>query len=173
MKTRRLFFALWPPVQVRQSIVKTFSQFPQNFKGRIVQPHNLHVTLHFIGSVSDEIKDCMHTSAQNIKADSFAYALDCFGSFKQAKILWMGHQHLPDALEQLHQKLAVALQECGYQSEQRVYTPHVTLMRKCTHTIDAQPDFSIPWFVDEFVLVESSTDQYGVNYQVIEKYPLS
>jgi len=173
MKTHRLFFALWPPVQVRQPIVETFSQLPQSFKGRIIQPHNLHVTLHFIGSVADEVKDCMHEKAQSIQADSFAYALDCFGSFKRAKILWMGHQQLPDELEQLYQKLAVALEPCGYKSEKRVYTPHVTLMRKCTQSVDVQPDFSIPWFVDEFVLVESYTGQYGVNYQVIEKYPLS
>jgi len=32
-------------------------------------------------------------------------------------------------------------------------------------------NFSLPWVVDEFVLVESVTYQEGGEYQVIERYP--
>lgn len=181
MKTRRLFFALWPTNQVRQSIVETFSQLPQPVKGRIMQPHNLHVTLHFIGSVTEEVKNCMHTAAQTISSNSFECDLDRFGSFRRARILWMGCQTAPAELIQLHHKLAVALESCGYQSEKRVFSPHLTLMRKyvsppanqITRQIAEQIDFSIPWRVEEFVLIESITYKEGVNYQVIEKYPLS
>ena len=70
-----------------------------------------------------------------------------------------------------------AIENCDYQQEKRVYAPHVTLMRKCvnplTSQVAGQIDFSIPWFINEFVLVESHSDKQGVNYQVIEKYPLS
>ncbi|MFV9616441.1 MAG: RNA 2',3'-cyclic phosphodiesterase [Gammaproteobacteria bacterium] len=177
MKTRRLFFAIWPTDQVRHSIVETFSQFPQPVKGRIMQPHNLHVTLHFVGSVTNEMKDCMHTAAQTISSEPFECHLDLFGSFRRAKILWMGCQNVSVELTQLHQKLAVALESCGYQSENRPFTPHLTLMRKyqghLSNLIVDQIDFSIPWSVNEFVLVESHTDKQGVIYQVIEKYPLS
>jgi RNA 2',3'-cyclic 3'-phosphodiesterase len=177
MKTRRLFFALWPSAQVRHSIVETFSQFPRPIKGRIMQPHNLHVTLHFIGSVTGDVKDCMHTAAQTIRSNSFECDLDRFGSFRRARILWMGCQNVSVELTQLHHKLAVALENCGYQSEKRVFSPHVTLMRKyvtpLSNQIAEQIDFSIPWRVEEFVLIESITYKEGVNYQVIEKYPLS
>ena len=181
MKTRRLFFALWPTDQVRHSIVKTFSQLSLNDKGRVMQPFNLHVTLHYIGSVTEDVKDCMHAAAQTISSDSFECDLDQLGSFRRARILWMGCQKVSVELAQLHNKLAVALESCGYQSENRVFTPHVTLMRKylghpgkqsANQSAD-QIDFSIPWSVNEFVLVESHTDKQGVIYQVIEKYPLS
>ncbi len=181
MKTHRLFFALWPTAQVRHSIVETFSQFPQPVKGRIMQPHNLHVTLHFIGSVTQDVKNCMHTAAQTVRSNSFECDLDRFGSFRRARILWMGCQAVSVELTQLHHKLAVAIENCGYQSEKRVFSPHVTLMRKYVspfgnqmgNQVAEQIDFSIPWRVEEFVLIESITYKEGVNYQVIEKYPLS
>ena len=181
MKTRRLFFALWPTDQVRHSIVETFSQLPLNDKGHIMQPRNLHVTLHFIGSVTEDVKNCMHTAAQTIRSNSFECDLDRFGSFRRARILWMGCQNVSVELTQLHHKLAVALENCGYQSEKRVFSPHVTLMRKYLipfgnqmgNQSAEQIDFSITWLVNEFVLVESHSDKQGVNYQVIEKYPLS
>ncbi len=181
MKSRRLFFALWPTDQLRHAIVKTFSQLSQSVEGRIMQPHNLHVTLHFVGSVTNEIKDCMHTAAQTISSDPFECELDRFGSFRKARILWMGCQNVPVELRQLHNKLGVALENCGYQTEKRIFSPHVTLKRKCvspltnqiTRQIADQIDFSIPWLVNEFVLVESLSGKQGVNYQVIEKYPLS
>ena len=177
MKTRRLFFALWPTDQVRHSIVETFSQLPLSDKGLIMQPCNLHVTLHFVGSVTEQVKDCMHTAAQTIYSEPFECNLDRFGSFRRARIFWMGCNNVSVELKQLHHKLAVALENCGYQAEKRTFSPHVTLKRKVVspagHTEADQINFSIPWLVNEFVLVESHSDKQGVNYQVIEKYPLS
>jgi len=139
--------------------------------------HNLHVTLHFPGQVTEEVQDCMHHAAQSIKAEAFCLVLHHFGYFPRAKIFWMGSQNTPAELTQLHLKLGAAIEKCGFKSESRVYTPHVTLLRKCNKpgpasTFD-QADFSIPWQVEDFVLVESVPDERGVNYQVIENYPLS
>ncbi len=173
MKTRRLFFALWPTDEVRHSIVEKFSQLPQSFQGRRILPHNLHVTLHFLGARSVDEKDCMHRAAQTIKAGSFEYRLDCYGFFPKAKILWMGSREAPPGLSLLHNNLAGLIEKCGYADEKRAYAPHLTLMKKCVNPVTDQSHFSIPWFIDEFVLLESCIDKDGVNYQLIEKYPLS
>lgn len=177
MKTHRLFFALWPSAQVRHSIVEIFSQLPQPAKARLMQVHNLHVTLHFIGSVTEDIKDCLHVAAHDFSEQGsvreFELNLDYYGHFPRAKILWMGAKILPDELIRLQKNLGVALSGGGYQSDKRPYNPHVTLMRKCTKPIAVQQKFSIPWTVDEFVLVESIPGDLGVNYRVMEKYPLS
>lgn len=173
LKTRRLFFALWPSDQVRQSIVETFSGISPQMNGRVIQPHNLHITLHFIGQVTEDIKDCMHDAALSINSKSFELDLDCFGHFRRAKIFWLGCQKPPHGASQLHNKLGLALGNCGYQSEIRAFTPHITLMRKCIKPALTSDDFSILWPVNEFVLVESIPDMHGVKYQVIEKYSLS
>lgn len=168
-----MFFALWPDEQVRFSIEETLSRMPSTSGGRVVPKHNLHITLHFIGSVTDERKDCLHAAAQSVKLPSFEFQLNHFGVFSKAKIFWMGCQHVPEELLQLNQSLGEALGQCGYQQEKRLYTPHVSLIRKYRMRLDDQPVFSIPWSVNEFVLVESIIDNHGANYQVIEKYPLS
>lgn len=85
----------------------------------------------------------------------------------------MGCREASDKLTQLYNELGAAIAPCGYQQEKRHYAPHFTLIRKCANPGSVQSDFSIPWYVDEFVLVESVTHQQGVEYRVIEKYSLS
>jgi 2'-5' RNA ligase len=178
IKSRRLFFALWPGEQTRQAILETLSQLPQQSKARAIAPPNLHITLHFVGQVSAEVEDCMHIAASSINSTAFEMDMDCLGHFSKAKIFWMGCQKPPIVLTQLHKELGKALGECGHQCDERIYSPHLTLMRKCDKSdyrklIANQPHFSIPWVVEEFVLVESLIDQQGANYRVIEQYSLS
>ena len=175
-KTSRLFFALWPDIQTRKSIVEAFSQFLPPKNARVLQPHNLHITLHFIGQVTDETKHNMHLAAQKINSEKFVMDLDCFGHFSKAKIFWMGCNKPPSALLQLRDNLTNALEGCGYTPEASPYTPHVSLMRKCAEPeaiklLENSPSFSIPWSVDEFVLIESQLNQQGGSYRVIEHYP--
>lgn len=172
-KTHRLFFALWPSDQVRQSIVEQLSGLSPRLNGRVMQQQNLHVTLHFVGQVTESTKDCMHAAARSVDAEAFQLDLDKFGHFPKARIFWMGAQYLPVQLTQLHKKLGVAIEDCGFHIETRLFSPHVTLLRKCSESIPAHVNFSIPWLVEEFVLVESITYKEGVKYQVIEKYPLT
>ena len=172
IKTRRLFFALWPTDQVRQSIVDVFSRLPPKIKGRVMQPHNLHVTMHFVGQVSESTKDCMHTAARLVEAEAFQLDLDNLGHFPKAKVFWMGAQNIPAQLTQLHKKLGAAIEDCGFNADTRPFSPHVTLMRKSVNPAMKYEGFSIPWTIDEFVLVESVQDEAGVNYRVLERYSM-
>lgn len=171
-KTSRIFFALWPSEQVRQSILDASSLVTSKCKGRHVESHNLHITLHFIGQVSVEEKQCLNEAAKTIAESSLTLKLNRFGYFRQAKVFWMGMQEVPAGLALLQGKLGEALSTCAYEPENRSFTPHVTLMRKCIKPEVEQPDFTIPWLVNEFVLVESLPHASGVDYRVVERYPL-
>lgn len=138
-----------------------------------MRPENIHITLHFIGQAPEPVKDCLHAAAKSVVAKGFQLNLDSFGHFKKAKIFWMGCREFPDEVIQLHSKLGAAIEPCGYQTEKRQFAPHITLIRKCFNPGSKQTDFSIPWDIDHFVMVESVTHQEGVEYRVIEKYPLS
>ena len=172
IKTHRLFFALWPSEQVRQSIVEVLSSLPPQVNGRVIQQQNLHATLHYVGQVAESTKDCMHAAAQSVKAEAFQLNLDRLGLFPKAKIFWMGAQNTPDQLMQLHVKLGTALEDCGFVTDERAFSPHFTLLRKCRGPVPENINFSIPWRVEEFVLVESITYKEGVKYQVLERYSL-
>jgi len=171
-KKRRLFFALWPSAKVRQSIVDTAGPLLHEMDARIIAPENFHITLHFIGSVTDAEKDCLHQAARKVIFQPFDLSLDCFGFFDKAKVFWMGMQVAPAELSCLHENLGEALSACDYQPDSRPYSPHVSLLRKAGKiSVEYQP-FSINWHVDEFVLVESVSTTGGVDYRVIEKYSL-
>ena len=172
IKTHRLFFALWPSDQIRQSIVEVLSCLPAQINGRVMQTQNLHATLHYVGQVTESTKDCMHAAAQSVKAEAFQMNLDCLGLFQKAKIFWLGVQNTPEQLMQLHNKLGTALEDCGFKTDARAFSPHLTLLRKCRGPVPENSDFSIPWRVEEFVLVESITCKEGVKYQVLERYSL-
>ena len=171
--TRRLFFALWPNDDIRNLIVEEFKQLPKAKNGRQIQPENLHITLHFVGSVNEDIQSCMQKAAATVSAGCFIYHLDSYGYFPRPKTLWMGSQNMSVALTDLHNKLGEALTDCGYSAEKRLFTPHITLIRKCTQAVLPETGFSLDWVIDEFALLESKSDQHGVNYQLIETYPLT
>ncbi len=172
MKRYRLFFALWPSPWVRKAIVQTASPLLDEMHGRPIQAENLHITLHFIGSVTQHKKDCLQQAAKAVIAQPFNLSLDCFGTFRKARIFWMSAQKLPAELSLLHDHLEEALSACDFHGDERPYSPHLSLLRKGDEAGDGFPDFSINWPVDEFVLLESVTDSDGIHYKVIEKYPL-
>ena len=172
IKTHRLFFALWPSGQVRRSIGEMLSSLPAQTNGRAVQVHNLHVTLYYVGQVTESTKDCMHTAAQSVEAEGFQMNLDRLGLFPKAKIFWMWAENTPEKLMQLHKKLGTALEDCGFVTDERAFAPHLTLLRKCRGPVPENINFSIPWRVEEFILVESITYKEGVKYQVLERYSL-
>ena len=171
---RRLFFALWPQDEVRDRIVQEFKQTPQSsMNGRCVSPSNYHITLHFIGNADSELQQCLHREAQTVVADGFQLVLDFYGHFYKPRVFWLGCRHIPEPLVRFQKQLGEALSRCGYQADSRVYAPHVTLMRKLTRPGDLSPVSAIQWPVNEFVLVESKSIPQGVQYAVIERYPLS
>lgn len=170
-KTRRVFFALWPDDDVRQKIVNAFNQSPQSkLKGRIMRPENLHLTLHFIGNVSEEKLACLDQAAQIVMVDPFEITLDQYGHFDKAKIFWMGCQSMSDRLKKLHSYLGDSLAGCDYQADKRPYVPHVSLLRKVVQPGEIVDFESIDWQVNEFALIESLFTEEGVKYEVIRRY---
>lgn len=171
MDTKRAFFALWPGEALRQAVQKQFKQSEQyQLPGKRMLPSNFHLTLDFIGEVDAEQLDCLITAARTVQAEPFDLVLDHYGYFEDAKIVWLGCRNMPKALATLQQKLSLALQNCGYEAEERAFTPHITLLRKCREAgVLPQPE-PLTWRVNGFALVESVPVAQGVQYRPIEKY---
>lgn len=172
-KNHRIFFALWPDDETRIHIAKSLKQLGKDkLNGRIIPSENIHITLHFIGNVSEQKLECLHNAAQTVVAKNFHFELDHFGYFYKPKILWLGLKENPEGLKTLHQVLGQALANCSYQVEHRPYAPHVTLMRKLTKPESLEKIFPIQWSAREFVLVESIPVEGGVRYEVRERYSI-
>ncbi len=172
LKTRRIFFALWPDDLTRQKLSESLSSSViSELHGHIFKAQNLHLTLHFLGNVSAETFNCVLTAAEKIQFSPFDLTLDCYGVFKRPKVFWMGVSNIPPALYKLYEDLGDALAVCDYQVEKRDFTPHVTLMRKIKRFDSGdkkiQPVF---WHIKQFALVESIQDKDGVIYKPVKFY---
>lgn len=171
--THRIFFALWPDDPLRQQLKQTLTPLRPNTKARHVPMHNWHITLAFLGNVTEAIYECAQQQAGDITGPAFDLSLDQFGFWPRPRVVWLGCSHLPEALGDLVSKMNNALQACEYSPESKNYTPHLTLLRKANQALDVRRVEPIHWHVDQFVLVESLQTRTGSVYKVIRRWPLS
>lgn len=168
----RLFFALWPSEGVRAAIKKNIQPYIQDHPAKKVPVHNWHITLAFLGNVSSETKACVQQQVALLKEKHFTLQLDHLGYFERARVAWLGCNDVPREMQALFDELNVALAPCGYQSDFKIFTPHLTLLRKVSTALDAQDVAPLNWSVNEFVLVESVTTDHGATYKVINRWKL-
>lgn len=169
--TKRLFFALWPDDKIRNEISQTFqSSAYSKIEAQQYNFKNLHLTLHFLGNVTIEQYSCVLEAAEKVKFAEFSLRLDKFGIFEKAKVFWLGLSDIPAGLTALHSELGRALSHCDYNCENRVYTPHVTLMRKIKNFKIEEKTHMVNWPVTRFALIESVTVNGTVLYKPVKFY---
>jgi len=176
IKSRRVFLALWPDENVRQQLVNALRLMPQSaLQGVVFRPENLHLTLHFIGRITQQSFDCVHRVASEIQLPAFDLNLNRYDFFERAGVFWIGPDIIPQALIQLHNDLGQALINCGYKAQSRQFTPHVTLMRKLKQPVNmpAKLSESVNWRINQFALLESIAGKGGVAYIPRALYPLA
>jgi len=112
-----------------------------------VEPNNIHLTLKFLGEISDEqleeVKEITKTVAQ--AHQKFNIEIESVGSFggRSAKIVWVGvsswhglparentaKMAVPQELLALQKDLDDLLAQAGYPKEDREFSAHLTLCR--------------------------------------------
>lgn len=172
VKNKRLFFALWPDEDVRSCLANLQTLLPQE-QGVWVHPHDLHVTLRFLGSVPANQQRCINQAAGAVQAYPFELEIAHLGFWPKPGIAWASPEQAPMALMQLVKALAENLRECGVQAEKRPYRPHITLLRKTTPGAAVELPESISWQVDHFVLVESRPGGEPPWYRVLDGWDFS
>ena len=171
-KDIRIFFALWPNDAIRRQLHTITSGIPLSRPARAVPIYNLHLTLHFIGNVFSDQMDCLRRQARTVSTEGFEISIDCSGHFGKPKVAWLGCRNISPALQILKQKLGTALGDCDYQPETRQYHPHITVARKFSRQAALQAFEPIRWSIDQFALIESRSTFKGVEYGVVESFPL-
>lgn len=171
-ETRRLFFALWPDDTLRSKIADWLASM-DGVRGRPVAIDNWHLTLCFIGSADVNQQQCLEQAA-NVISDipSFDLILDQYGYWRRPRVFWLGGQ-APESLLRLVDHLRAGMKACGIEPETRPFAPHMTLLRKVGHAPAGVFSASMSWHVADFALVSSNTRPQGVEYQVLQRWPLS
>jgi 2'-5' RNA ligase len=158
---------------VRDQLQRASETIAVEGRARRVPRNNLHLTLHFIGNVTFAQMACLQGQARLVKGELFDLSIDCQGHFGKPRVAWLGCQEIPATLVELHALLGQNLEACDYRPEARRYNPHVTVARKISPINTVTAFDSITWPVEDFSLVEVRQLQNGVQYHVIETFPLT
>ena len=131
----RAFIALELPAKAQKDIYHATSRLRRGIGllVRWVPAENMHLTLKFLGDISPANVEFL---TQMIRAEADSY--HCFdihltglGSFpnpKRPRVIYIGIQ-APTELEALQHAVESATRRLGYESEERTFSPHLTVGR--------------------------------------------
>ncbi len=125
----RLFVGLRLPDAVRARLAILRAGLPG---ARWVEPHNMHLTLRFIGEVDEDVAAEIDVRLGAIVAEAFDLELAGLGTFGEgakARALWAGVGAAVASLSHLQAKVDSAVVRAGLPPEARKFSPHVTLAR--------------------------------------------
>jgi RNA 2',3'-cyclic 3'-phosphodiesterase len=144
-----------------------------------VEPHNLHLTLQFLGDVPErQIPDvCKAVSRGAREVPPFPLEIRGAGAFPnlgKPRTLWLGAGEGAEPMADLHDRVAFALAELGFQDEERRFQSHLTIGRvKSVKNISLlgplvrqHADFSAGTFeVEKAIVFSSRLDRGGPIYE--------
>jgi 2'-5' RNA ligase len=170
----RLFTALDIPDSIKGDLARLE---PEGDFVRIQsQPH---ITLHFIGHVSDDIALAISSEFNNIELRAYDQEIEGVGAFTKGKpphILWAGVSK-SCGLMNLHAAIGDSLTEVGHKLEDREYTPHITIARLTRPSpelvesyLSAHGSFKASFRVSKFGIYSSEFIEGKLIYRKLQEY---
>jgi 2'-5' RNA ligase len=132
----RAFIAVEIPHEIQQAIFNKATSILKKTTDSLVRwvpPENMHLTLKFLGDVSPSNVELL-TQVLRAEAESahgFDLRIGGLGSFpnlRRPRVLYIGIQ-APAGLEALQRGVESASRRLGYESDERPFSPHLTLGR--------------------------------------------
>ncbi len=131
----RTFIALDLDESLRRALASVMRQMAEQLPAiRWVDPAGIHLTLAFLGDLTDErLREAMQAAeAAAPQVAPFACHLSHLGLFDSLlhpRVIWMGVHEPSGNLQQLHRVLNQELEQRGFTVERRPFSPHLTLAR--------------------------------------------
>jgi RNA 2',3'-cyclic 3'-phosphodiesterase len=155
-----LFFAAVPDFDTAAKIHRLAGvlQRAHRFRGDLILPERLHVSLLFLGRWSEWVARRACEAAAGLKMTPFEVSFDRTASFRSRSgnrpLVLLGDE-TSDRLKSLGHLLGAAIAEKGMgRRVAREFMPHVTLLYG-ERPVDEYPVEPIRWTVNEFVLIHS------------------
>lgn len=172
----RLFVAVPLSPEVRQNLAAVRRDDIK--KLRWVAEHQYHVTLRFLGDVTEEEADAVGDAVHRVVSQwprvmhLRAKGIGAFPNAARARVIWAGCEGDVALLTDLHRQLEQALKTRGFALETRRFHPHITLARRrqpgpvpAALQPYAEHDFG-GWDVTEVQVIESILRPTGPQYVV-------
>lgn len=169
----RLFFALWPPDDLREQLMRDTQERVRDSGGRIIPARNFHVTVLFVGEVLQPRVKAVIAAGAATSSPAFTLTLDHIDAWPGSNVLVLTGADAPTALGTLVEGLRFNLLNNQIKLQRAIYRPHITLARKLPRIRPLEKIEPVEWRVKEFVLVDSTVTRGGSQYQVLGRWPLA
>lgn len=135
MNLLRAFIAIEIPLEIRKAVYKATASLQKGIGSAVrwVPIENLHLTLKFLGDVSPTNVE-MLSQMLRVEAGLFPcfdlrlHGLGSFPNLKRPRVIYIGVQ-APATFEALQRGIESASRKLGYESEERGFSPHLTIGR--------------------------------------------
>jgi len=166
---KKLFFALWPSHRQRELLRDAINPVLSTVEGQTVDRRNWHITLVFIGAFPEEKIPGLMAAANIIEPGEIRLRFDSLTFWQRPKIACLHAKIIPPELERLVGNLQQALIPFGFEPEERVYRPHITVSRKVRafQEIRLARAVEVQW--SDFELVESVSFRGEVQYHPLKQ----
>ena len=192
MRTMRTFIAVNIPVDIKQNLQEEIDRLRALIRGenvRWVRPEGIHLTLKFLGEISDSSLGEIHQTLERevekhptctLRVGGFG----CFPNRRRPRVLWIGITEDKGTLAQVQSSIHEKLVPLGFEKEERPFHPHLTLGRvrrnvsksDLNQLQDAVNEFVVgqigKFEVREIHLIESILKPSGAEYSTLGEYTL-
>ena len=173
----RAFVSINIPENIKKQILEIQTKLPEFF-GKKTESENLHLTLKFLGEISNEKIGEIREKLRKVRYSNYQTYLDYSGFFDNQKygVVWL---HLPNC-EGLQKILDETLYEIGFEKESR-FMSHLTIARikkvadkeKFIEEIKQIKIPKVSFQVNGFYLMKSELCRDKRKYSIIEEYALN
>ena len=170
----RLFIAIELDPPIRRAAYELALELRESVAGRAVREDNMHLTLAFLGEQPGGRLGALRKCMERAAAGSFGLELGNVGRFRRSggDIWWLGVRLSPE-LRGLQARLCSELRSAGFETEERPFRQHITLLRQAGGDAPRTPDFQpLEQRVERMTLFESLRERGALVYRPLARVEL-
>lgn len=185
MEAIRSFIAIEISADIRQRLKESLADFAQTGADvKWVRPEAIHLTLKFLGSISQETLEKIARALQPLVEGWKPFQLrvqgvGCFPGIRNPRVIWVGLHQEPETVSKLQREIESKTAEFGFVPEGRPFQPHLTLGRvrspkgktALIGLIEKKTHFDLGSFlVDKVILFRSDLRPEGAVYTKLHEF---
>ncbi len=174
----RTFIAIEIPLEIRKKVIDFINMVRTVQPIKWVEFENLHITLKFLGEVSEDrvkrVIESVESVMKGIKPFAVSFeGLGCFPDPRYPRVVWIGVKEGAGEISVLQQHIDQALLATGFPVEKKFH-PHLTIGRvkvRCDLSNILGKEFkSEPYTVKSITLFKSTLTPKGPIYETVRVF---